>query len=178
MRERALPILRDLGIPATVFVPTGYVGLSPPMAWPGTDHWVGGPYERELTCMSWDDLRGLAAEGWEIASHTRTHPLLTETDDIELESELSASREECSHEIGAPCEWLAYPYGAHDERVRQATRDAGYAAAAALEYGPRDALRWPRVGVYRKDDLRRFRLKVSPAVRSVLSSRLVRRLRR
>lgn len=178
VRDRALPVLRELGIPATVFVPTAYVDRPPPMAWPGTAQWVGGAHEAELTCMSWDDLRGLAAEGWEVASHSCTHPRLTEIDDEELRYELAVSREDCAREIGAPCESLAYPYGAHDERVRTATQEAGYMAAAALELGSRDALRWPRVGVYSKDDLRRFRLKVSPLVRAVLSSSAMRRVRR
>jgi peptidoglycan/xylan/chitin deacetylase (PgdA/CDA1 family) len=177
VRDRALPILQDLGIPATVFVPTAYVDRPPPMAWPGTDQWVGGPHEGELTCMSWDDLRGLAAEGWEVASHSRTHPRLTEVDDGRLRGELVESREACAREIGT-CDVLAYPYGAHDERVRSAARDAGYTAAAALELGKEDPLAWPRVGIYSKDDLRRFRLKVSPLLRRLLSSSLSRRLRR
>lgn len=177
VRDRALPILRDLGIPATVFVPTAYVDQPPPMAWPGTDQWIGGPHEAELTCMSWDDLRGLAVEGWEVASHSRTHPRLTDLGDVELSAELVESRETCAREIGS-CDTLAYPYGAHDERVRTATRRAGYMAAAALELGSQTPLAWPRVGIYSKDDFRRFRLKVSPLSRRVLSSNLGRRLRR
>ena len=31
--------------------------------------------------MSWDQLGGLAEAGWEIGSHTRTHPHLTQVGD-------------------------------------------------------------------------------------------------
>jgi hypothetical protein len=36
----------------------------------------------------------------------------------------------------------------------------------------RDPLRWPRVGIYYGDDLRRFKTKVSPLVRGLRASRL------
>ena len=51
------------------------------MAWPGIDQWLGGPHEAELMPMSWDELRRLAEAGWEIGSHSRTHPMLTQLDD-------------------------------------------------------------------------------------------------
>jgi len=56
-----------------------------------------------------------------------------------------------------------------DERVIAAAARAGYRAAAALPAhweNPRP-LAWPRAGIYHPDDFRRFRLKVSPAVRRV-----------
>jgi peptidoglycan/xylan/chitin deacetylase (PgdA/CDA1 family) len=161
--ERAQPLLARLGIPATVFVPTDFPDRDGPMSWPGVDQWLEGPHRAEMRCLSWDELRGLAAEGWEIGSHTCSHPHLTRLDDAALEHELRASREACSERIGTPCESLAYPYGDVDARVVAAARAAGYTAAGALEskLTPGDPLRWPRVGVYRADTDARFRLKVS-----------------
>lgn len=159
------PILDAAAMPATVFVPTGFVGREGPMAWPGTDGWVGGPHEDELSCMSWDELRGLRDAGWEIGSHTRSHPFLTRLSDGELAAELEASRADCERELGE-CESLAYPYGDHDERVVAATRAAGYATACTLPDTMHAArpLAWPRIGVYHVDTKARFRLKLSPAV--------------
>ena len=50
---------------------------------------------------------------------------------------------------------------------------AGYEAACTLpsRIHPARPLEWPRVGVYHDDSERRYRLKVSPAVRAVRSSR-------
>jgi peptidoglycan/xylan/chitin deacetylase (PgdA/CDA1 family) len=171
--ELALPILVRCGFPGTVFTPTAFAGRERPMSWRGIDHWLGGPHESELVPMSWEQLRRLAGAGWEIGSHTRTHPRLTQLDDEALGEELVGSRHECEQQLGRPCESLAYPYGDNDPRVVEAVREAGYVAACALPaalYRP-DPLRWPRIGVYRADRGARFRLKLSPTVRWLRASR-------
>jgi peptidoglycan/xylan/chitin deacetylase (PgdA/CDA1 family) len=166
----AAPILERLGVPGTVFVPTDWAGRDEPMTWPGIDEWLGGPHEHELLPLSWEELAGLAERGWEVGSHTRSHPHLTTVDDDRLRDELAGSRAACEAALGRPCRTIAYPYGDQDARVRDAAREAGYAAGAALGRSLREGDRhaWPRVGVYHADDDRRFALK---------SSRLVRRLR-
>jgi peptidoglycan/xylan/chitin deacetylase (PgdA/CDA1 family) len=169
----AVPLLERYGFPGTVFVPTAFAAKPEPMAWPGIDHWRDGPYEDELVPMVWEELRALTEAGWEIGSHTRVHPRLTELDDEMLSEELERSRADCEEGVGVPCRSLAYPYGAVDGRVAEAARSAGYAAAATL---PRylhaaSPLRWPRVGVYRRDGEFRYRLKVSPTTRRLRASK-------
>jgi peptidoglycan/xylan/chitin deacetylase (PgdA/CDA1 family) len=178
--ELAFPILSRAGFRATVFVPSAFADSDAPMAWPGIDHWLGGPHEAELRPMSWDELRRLAEAGWEIGSHTRTHPKLTQLDDESLAGELTGSRRECERGLGRPCRSLAYPYGDHDERVIQAAREASYAAAASTlpaGWHPPDPLCWPRIGVYHPDHRVRFRLKVSPVVRRLRAARAFGQLR-
>jgi peptidoglycan/xylan/chitin deacetylase (PgdA/CDA1 family) len=170
--ELARPILARHGFPGTVFAPTAFPGRAGPMSWPGIDHWLGGRHEFELMPMSWDQLRHLADAGWEIGSHTRTHPRLTQLGDQALAEELIGSRRDCERRLGGPCESLAYPYGDHDPRVVEASDDAGYVAACALParlYRPAP-LRWPRIAVYRADRGARFRLKISPTVRRLRAS--------
>jgi len=168
--DHGFPVLSEFGFPGTVFVPTSLVGLSGPMSWPGIDKWVGGSHEDELTPMTWDELRVLRDAGWEIASHTQTHPKLPELGDEELHAELVTSREVCARELGATCRSLAYPYGAWDDRVADAAGEAGYEAAGILALGPSEPLRWPRVGVYSFDTGARFRVKASSLVRTMRSS--------
>jgi peptidoglycan/xylan/chitin deacetylase (PgdA/CDA1 family) len=169
VHEVAFPILSRHGFTATVFVPTAFLDRDLPMSWPGIDHWLGGPHANELHPMSWEELRALASAGWEIGSHTRTHPRLTELDGAALTDELSGSRADCAREIGAPCRSLSYPFGDHDERVVAAADRAGYSAACTLTSRPHAAepLRWPRVGVYHRDHALRFRLKLSRTVRRI-----------
>jgi len=162
--ELGLPILDRLGLPATVFAPTDHIGSEKPMSWPGIDRWIGGPDEQELIPMSWIELQTLADAGWEIGSHTCSHPHLTEIDDDALQDELTRSKAACERELTGPCTSLAYPYGDLDARVVTATAGTGYRAAATLpsRLQSQDPLAWPRVGVYHRDDDARFRRKVSP----------------
>jgi peptidoglycan/xylan/chitin deacetylase (PgdA/CDA1 family) len=172
--EHALPILSVLGLPATVFAPTAFMGARRPLDWDGIDHWAGTKYADELTSMDWGDLGELAERGWEIGTHTRTHPRLTQLDEAELTHELEASRFECERQLGKPCPSIAYPYGAVDERVAAAARSAGYltGACSSSNLRARGPHLWPRIGVYRSDAPWRFGLKLNSGTRLARRSRL------
>lgn len=170
--ELAAPILERFAMPATVFVPTDYVERAAPLAWPGTEHWLGGAHEDELAPLSWGQLCQLQRRGWEIGSHTCSHPRLTTLDDEALADELARSRLACERRLDEPCRALAYPYGDCDARVAAAAAQAGYSVAGTLPRrlvgeGP---LRVPRVGIDHADDSLRFRLKVSRPVRALRAS--------
>jgi peptidoglycan/xylan/chitin deacetylase (PgdA/CDA1 family) len=174
--DRALPLLSELGMTGTVFVPTGLTGVSEPMSWRGIEQWVGTPFEDELMPLSWDQARALRDAGWEIGSHTVSHARLPDLGHAAVVRELVDSRERLARELGVPCRTLAYPYGAQDRRVREAAREAGYAAAAGVRVGPLDPYCWPRVGAYAHDVPWRFRLKVSPMTRTFRATRVGRGL--
>jgi peptidoglycan/xylan/chitin deacetylase (PgdA/CDA1 family) len=171
----ALPVLARLGVPATVFAPTAYVGGSEPMSWPGVDHWANdGAISHELLPASWGELQSLAEAGWEIGSHTETHPSLPALDDEQVHKELAGSRQAIETFLGKPCTSIAYPYGDVDDRVIEATTASGYTAACTIPTrftGP-TPLAWPRVCIYRSDGDLRFRAKVSTATRRLRRSRL------
>ena len=172
--DEARPVLESLGVPATVFVPTALIGTERPMAWPGTDQWLDSPHAGELTPMSWDELGELSELGWELGSHTRTHPRLPTLDADAMREELEGSRADLEERIGTACTSIAYPYGDYDEAVVAASRQAGFSAGGALAGRVRkpDAMLWPRVGVYGKDGVARFRIKASPAMRRVRQTQL------
>lgn len=167
----ALPLLARLGIPATVFVPTAYVGGAEPLSWPGIDHWANdGALRRELLPTSWSELQSLSDAGWEIGSHTVSHPMLTRLSDEALAGEMADSRAAIEAALGRECRSLAYPYGDFDDRIARAAGAAGYAAAGTLFPGRLAApppLQWPRVGISHHHSLRAFSLKVSPPVRRI-----------
>jgi peptidoglycan/xylan/chitin deacetylase (PgdA/CDA1 family) len=159
----ALPTLRRLRLPATVFVATAFAdGGGRPLDVPE----LAAEVERHpehLATMTWDELRALAAEGVEIGSHTVSHPHLTRLADADLDRELRDSRARVEAELGRPCRLLAYPFGEHDERVQSAARSAGYEAAFALADGAgrQNAYALPRIDLYRRDSLLRATLKTS-----------------
>lgn len=163
-----VPVLGDRRIPATVFVPTALLGGCLAVDDAGT----GAPTDWPL--MTWDDVREVASAGFDVGSHSATHPRLTGLDAGTLAREVGASKAELETRIARPVAGFCYPAGRHDARVLGAVAAAGYEWAVVT---PRDrhaatgrlALR--RVGVYRRDSLRRFRLKCSAAGRHVARAR-------
>lgn len=170
--ELAKPLLDAHGYPGTLFVPTDWPDAAGPMRWQGVDEWLGTPHEHELSPLTWPELRELADAGWEIGSHTCSHPHLPELDDAALAHELGASRARIEAELGRRCASLAYPYGSADDRVVDATREAGYLVAGTIPRvlsSPRPLV-WPRAPIYHGDDMRRFRAKASPWLRRLRAS--------
>ncbi len=165
--ELARPVLDEFGVVASIYVPTDFAGQPTPMSWPGIDEWLAGPHASELLPLGWDELGQLADAGWEIGSHSRSHPRLTTlSDDEALLAELAESRATVARELGRPCRSIAYPYGDMDRRVVEMTGRVGYETGGAIgSTRPPARLDWPRVGIYRHDDARRFALKTSPIVR-------------
>src|SRR3954462_3912010 len=49
--ERARPIMDELGVPGTVFVPTDWPGREEPLRWPGVDQWLGGPPRHRMVWL-------------------------------------------------------------------------------------------------------------------------------
>jgi peptidoglycan/xylan/chitin deacetylase (PgdA/CDA1 family) len=92
---------------------------------------------------------------------------LTTVSEVELARELVDSRQELEDELGRRCRFLAYPYGQENARVQCAARAAGYEAAFALPgpSGPPNPFAMQRVGIYRRDNRLRFRLKTSQLAR-------------
>jgi peptidoglycan/xylan/chitin deacetylase (PgdA/CDA1 family) len=160
--ELAAPIMERLGIPGTVYVPTDYAGTDAPMGWDGYHIWLGTPHERELLCMGWEDLRGLAGRGWEIGSHTCSHPRLSRCDDETITRELTESKGICEERMEMPCYSFAYPYSDFDSRAVRAAAAAGYRYAVTVPTYPASpfAFEWPRVGAFQGEDARRMLLRV------------------
>ena len=79
--------------------------------------------------MSWDEARALAADGFEVGGHTRTHPVLTQVESAaELDDEILGARRRLETELGTRVVSLAYPVGgpsAVNGRVVEAARRAG-----------------------------------------------------
>lgn len=161
--EVAWPILAELGITATLFVPTDFIGRSEPMSWPGIEEYGRSEHASELLPMSWDQTRELADAGWEIGSHTRAHSRLTDLDDGMLAAELIESRTECEARLGRPCTSIAFPYGDVDNRVAALAGRAGYVAGAALmnSEAEESKLAMRRIGLHEPDGKLAFGLKTS-----------------
>lgn len=177
LQTHALPLLERLGVPATIYAPTNYVESGELMRWGKLGRWAGTPHEEELRPLSWDGVRALAAAGWEVGSHTASHPHLTELGPEEADRELRTSRSAVEEALQRPCESIAYPFGDYDAGVVRNAGDAGYASGVTLLDGIRRRLPWtsdleiPRQGVYRGTGNAQFRLMTSPLLLRLRSLR-------
>ena len=78
--------------------------------------------------------------GWEIDSHTFTHPDLTTLSGEALRHELADSRERLRKLFGVRVSFFCYPSGRYNDAVIAAVKDAGYRAATTTQPG------WARPG--------------------------------
>ncbi|MEM7200740.1 MAG: polysaccharide deacetylase family protein [Planctomycetota bacterium] len=143
--ERALPILEERGLCATVFMVTKNDGDLPRWGerdlprirrmvdevYRGSDAEKEDAFQRTMATLTeriatWDELAPAPSRGLEILSHTRTHPYMDEVDDDQLADELRGSRQDLAERGFGESPALAWPYGAHDDRTIAAATQAGY----------------------------------------------------
>lgn len=126
--EQGLPVLRALGVPATIYVVTGAVG-GRAVAFPEED----GTVPADLA--DWDALRAARDAGWEIGSHAREHRRLARLPAAEQRALVAGSREDLERALGTRPRAFAYPYGSYGPETIAAVRDAGFENAATTLRG-------------------------------------------
>ncbi|MGH7312657.1 MAG: polysaccharide deacetylase family protein [Candidatus Rokuibacteriota bacterium] len=116
-RQYAYPVLKSHGFTATLFVYTDYVGAG-------------------RNALSWSDLRELAAEGFDIQAHSKTHADLRrapgespEQYEKRMQAELAQPNVLLRQRLGRASDVLAYPYGYWDDALLEQVRRHGYVAA-------------------------------------------------
>lgn len=130
VRRHALPVLRELQLPATVFAVSGNCGAVP--TWEMAD----GHADRNEPTMTGDRLRAVDQMGLRVESHTATHADLASCDALRLRDELTRSRTDLERILGRPVTLLSVPYGSWSDLVIEAARDAGYARVCTTEPVP------------------------------------------
>jgi peptidoglycan/xylan/chitin deacetylase (PgdA/CDA1 family) len=120
----AYPILKKYGFTATLFIYTGYVGVS-------------------NMALTWDQLKEMKADGFCIGSHTVHHSDLTMPKEGETETEwvdrinkeISGSKKILDKKLGQDTFLLAYPYGKYDQRSIKIADKSGYKIAMSVQRG-------------------------------------------
>ena len=85
--------------------------------------------------LTTNQVDGLIAAGWEVDSHTLTHPDLTTLDHATMRSEIVDSRKLLQDKFKVPVNFFCYPAGVNDARVRAAVKAAGYYGATTVQPG-------------------------------------------
>ena len=153
----AFPILQEFGFPATVFLPTQYIGSSP-------QEFCG------KRCLTWSEVRALHGAGIRFGSHTVSHPQLHGLRDSQVSYELRASRAAIEDQLGSAVDSFSYPYAfpEHDRafcgRLRELLETSGYSRGVSTIVGTvaagADPLRLPRLPVNEFDDARLLKAKI------------------
>jgi peptidoglycan/xylan/chitin deacetylase (PgdA/CDA1 family) len=100
----------------------------------------------EYRALTWSELGALAAQGFDVGAHTRTHPILSRIPPEELEVEIGECKRELEARLGAPVRHFAYPNGKREDYTPEAVEAvarAGYDAAVTAIAGPNAPLAPP-----------------------------------
>lgn len=125
----AYPILRELRLPATLFVPTAFIG--------GHNDWSTQPQAR-LRIASAALLRELDPDVVAIGSHSVHHRPLAPQPPSAIVSEVSRSKHELESLANGAVKLFAYPFGGratYSDRCVRALRSSGYVAAVTTRWG-------------------------------------------
>jgi peptidoglycan/xylan/chitin deacetylase (PgdA/CDA1 family) len=151
-----LPILREDGIPVTIFLTVGLVDTNRKI-WNYTIDRMGVDYElnQRLKCVSNREKNRILKEynGYlpnlefenpdflsmgellemrefvDFQSHGMYHPVLPMCSDEELQMEMVESKRYIQKELDAECYAFAYTYGRYGDREMGVARESGYAIA-------------------------------------------------
>lgn len=156
--DKAFPILASRGIRGTVYVVASQIG--------GINQWdhSAGDYLEHM--MNADQINEMHRAGFEIGSHTLTHPHLSQLSDDELRAEVFDSKKLLEDVVGEAVTSFSYPYGDYDDRVRRIVMEAGYTNAVSTRLGvllptdgaydiPRLNVRWNTFGFALMQKIRR-----------------------
>jgi peptidoglycan/xylan/chitin deacetylase (PgdA/CDA1 family) len=135
--------------------------------WPGVLNLKLNALKSRYTLPPWR-VRQMLAAGWELDSHTITHPDLTHVGDAQLWQEVHGSRIELQRMFHVPVDFFCYPSGRYDAHVVDAVRRAGYLGATTTNYGlahPPGLYTLSRVRVDGSDHLAGFARKLQSLTR-------------
>ncbi|MFW6195004.1 MAG: polysaccharide deacetylase family protein [Chloroflexota bacterium] len=125
-----LPVLKEYGVPAMLFVPTGLIDADYETVRDYCLNRTG--YAGVIETVTWGDLERALEDGFDVGSHTRTHARLSDVvDEDVLEDEIAGSREDIQQKLGSDCPYISWPYGSPndiDQRGISVVRRVGYHA--------------------------------------------------
>jgi len=163
--HNALPVLSQLGIPATIFLLAGKDDTERKTLHLASDD----NHPSEL--LSWEQVKEMSQRGISFGSHGESHQQLAKMTEEELRSEIHTSREALICITGLPIDYFSYPYGTaqdFDQRAMDMAKAAGYKAGFSAIYGKcsqdQDRFALRRINIEASDTLFTLRAKLNGAL--------------
>ena len=153
----AFPVLRELEIPATVYLVGDAIGYNAPRK---SNEFAGLYPDEEM--LVWSEAREMQEQKVDFGSHLLGHWDLTSLTPAQARSELEGSKRLIEERLGRECASFCYPWGKHDEDAVAAVKTAGYrnaVIAIQARWGRGtmpDVYRIPRADVRREYSLEDF----------------------
>jgi peptidoglycan/xylan/chitin deacetylase (PgdA/CDA1 family) len=154
----AYPILKEFGIPATLFLITNFLGAQ--NTW---DVNLGGIKYQHLTI---DNIAKLIDNGWEIGSHGVSHCMLAGMPTSTIREELRLSKQTLEQQFMTDVRYFCTPFGKLNRQIICEAQSAGYQGICGFfpfkyyKENPPDFI-IPRLAVYSFDTLRALERKLA-----------------
>jgi len=147
----ALPILRKYHSTATVFIHTNR---------------SSDPLGNSIEVLSWEDVRAISRVGIEIGDHSHGHPNMKDLSALELEKEITVSKEKFQAELGLIPTTFAYPGGKFNATISSYLARSGYTSAFSISRGllsrSDDPFTLRRFGLSRNVSWLEFKARLTP----------------
>jgi len=110
----AFPIMKKYGFTGTLYIVANYLGAD--------------------QYMNADQIKEMAAAGWEVGSHSISHLDVTALEPYRQRHEVVDSRTELENALGVPILTIAYPFGLSNPGVIDYAHFAGYIGGMSLGF--------------------------------------------
>lgn len=124
------PLLKNMAIPATVFIPADFIGKN--------NRWDYTGLVFPSKHLSREQIIELSKNNITIASHGLAHRCLTQLSDRLLRIELGSSKEIIENIIGRKASFISYPFGRFNRKVELMAVELGYRYGLALSMRKRE----------------------------------------
>lgn len=154
----AYPILERYGFPATVFLPTTYIGNRRNL------------FNRK-ECMNWEEVREMSRKGIAFGSHTVNHPILARLSLEDVDNEVRRSKKTIEDELRVQVESFGYPSAFPESNIEFIKKLENVLMATGYKYGVTTIIGTTRKGdhslflkrlpINSMDDLKLFEAKLN-----------------
>ena len=140
--ENAAPIMREYGIPGSVYLPTALIG-------------------NDKEYMDWDMIKSLTKQGFSFQAHTHNHCDMRRLSDTDLKKEILLNNQIIEEKTGEKPIAFCFPYGVYDRHsvdILKAYGDYKYILGSYYGLAVKGKYKrvLPRIGISNSDSLEDF----------------------